>query len=159
MCCFHAVTKEHFFLQFFRLVDTAKLADGLYKLLGLGRGYKFGCMYALSQQSQIFKFKLAGQQFIFSAPYSVYVHLIHITQGGNIPVDGTALHFNPTIFPQIVHNVPGSDRVVFIGIFQKVFRHKKRFHFLLLCSCHVCRLAFPVLYPVYHKIREKAAAK
>ena len=25
-----------------------------------------------------------------------------------------ALHFNPTIFPQIVHNVPGGDRMVFI---------------------------------------------
>ena len=58
---FHAVTEEHFFLQLFRLVDTAKLADGLYKLLGLGRRYKLGGVDTLSQQPQIVKFKLAGQ--------------------------------------------------------------------------------------------------
>ena len=47
---FHTVAEEHFFLQLFRLVDTAKLADGFYKFLGLGRGYKFGRVDTLGQQ-------------------------------------------------------------------------------------------------------------
>ena len=134
--CFHAVTKEHFSLQLFRLVDTAKLADGLHKLLGLGCGYKLGLMDALGQQPQIFKFKLTGQQPIFAALSPGYVHTVHITQGGNVAVDGAALGLNAALFPQIVHNIPGGDRVVFIGVFQKIFCHKKRFHLLIFRLCH-----------------------
>ncbi|MEI3311660.1 MAG: hypothetical protein V8R78_07785 [Evtepia gabavorous] len=86
-------------MQLFRLVDTAKLADGLHKLLGLGCGYKLGRMDALGQQPQIFKFKLTGQQPIFAALSPGYVHTVHIAQGGYIPVYGAALYLQSHTLP------------------------------------------------------------
>ena len=129
--CFHTVTQEHFPLKLLRLVGTTKLAQRVHQIFCLPSGYKLGRMDALGQQPQIVKLKLPGQQPVFAALPAVYIHPEHIPQGGNIPVDGAALRFNPALVFQIVHHISGGDGVILVRVLQKVFGNIERFHFLV----------------------------